>query len=220
MTKARKKQKSQNGTEDPKLDLSSNISEIDILTEVGSIGAGNASIALSRMINEPIKIEVPRIHFVSPHVIPRIYNKHDTNVIATFMQLRGKADCDIMLIFEEKEAEKIASLMAKGALINSKAMRNSALEELGSIMIGSFLSAIANFTGLELIPTPPQVIFDDFDASIDELIAKQALCSDVAAVFDSRFRRENSSAEGLLMIFLSRTIRRKLAEKSKIWLEV
>ncbi len=202
-----------------KINLSSNISDIDVLTEIGSIGAGNASVALAKIINQPIKIEVPKMHLAPPHIIPKIYNKHDINVTATFMQLRGKADCDILLILEEKEAEKIAGLMAHDTLLNSKDIEKSALEELGSIVICSFLSAIADFTGCELIPTPPQLIFDTFDAVIDGLLAKQALCSDVAAIFDARFKRENSSAEGLLMTFPSETLRRKLARKGKIWLK-
>jgi hypothetical protein len=36
------------------------------------------------------------------------------------MQLRGKADCDIMLILEAKEAEKIASLMIHEAHCKEK----------------------------------------------------------------------------------------------------
>lgn len=196
-----------------------NISDIDILTEIGSMGAGSASAALSKIINQTIKIEVPKIHLAPPHIIPKIYNKHDMAVTAIFMQLRGKADCDIMLVLEEKEAEKIVCLMTNSSVIDSKEMQQSALEELGSIVICSFLSAIADFTDVELVPTPPQLIFDNFDAIIDELLVKQALCSEIAAIFDARFKRENSEAEGLLMMFESEALRKNLANKGKIWLE-
>ncbi len=41
-----------------------------------------------------------------PGMVPGIYEKHDTLVAAIFMQLRGTADCDLMLIFEAAEASE------------------------------------------------------------------------------------------------------------------
>jgi chemotaxis protein CheC len=201
--------------------LSSSISDISILTEIGSIGTGNATMALSSIVQEPINIDVPQMHICSPHLVPRIFDKHDTVVTAIFMQLRGNADCDIMLIFEAQEAAKIADLMARSAAGSEKPeIETSAIEELGSIMIGSFLSAMGDFTGTELIPNPPIVLNDCFDAVIDSLLLKQALCSDMAVIFDSRFKRSNSSAEGFLITFPSEKLRRMLTKKGKEWLTV
>src|SRR5690606_37205584 len=98
-------------------------------------------------------------------------------------------------------------------------MQASAIEELGSCMICAFLNAMADFTGIELVPTPPQLIYDAFDAVIDGLLAKQALCSDIAAIFDARFRRSTSLAEGYLIMFPGENLREMLAEKGKQWLE-
>jgi chemotaxis protein CheC len=201
--------------------LSSSISDISILTEIGSIGTGNATMALSSIVQEPINIDVPQMHICPPHLVPRIFDKHDTVVTAIFMQLRGNADCDIMLIFEAQEAAKIADLMARYAAGSEKPeIETSAIEELGSIMIGSFLSAMGDFTGTELIPNPPIVLNDCFDAVIDSLLLKQALCSDMAVIFDSRFKRSNSSAEGFLITFPSEKLRRMLTKKGKEWLTV
>lgn len=194
------------------------ISDIDILTEIGSIGAGNATVALSQIIQEPIKIEVPTMHLSPPHLVPGIYDKHDTVVTAIFMQLRGKAHCDIMLIFEAQEATKIADLMARSTDCKKPGIEQSAIEELGSIMICSFLSAMGDFTETDLIPSPPVVLCDCFDAVIDSLLLKQALCSDLGVIFDARFKRSDSAAEGFLITFPSATLRRMLADKGKSWL--
>jgi chemotaxis protein CheC len=195
------------------------ISDMDILTEIGSIGAGNAAVALSKIIQQSIKIEVPKMYVTAPHIVPRIYDKHDTEVTAILMQLRGKTDCDIMLIFEAQEAEKIANLMARSTECEKTDMESSAIEELGSIMICSFLSSMADFTGIELIPNPPQVINDCFDAVIDSLLVKQALCSDIAVIFDARFKRRNSSAEGFLITFPSAELLKMMIDKGKKWLD-
>jgi len=197
------------------------VSDNDVLQEIGSMGAGHASIALSAVLNEQVNVEVPRLHTAPLHLVPRIYNEHDTVVAAIFMQLRDRLDCDLMLIFEAEEAKKIATLMANGSEDSSidPEMAKSALEELGSIMLGSFLSAIADFTGTELVPSPPQLIYDVFDAVIDGLLVKQALCSEIAAIFDARFKRNTSSAEGYIIMFPGENLKEMLTQKGKAWLE-
>lgn len=198
-----------------------NLTDLDILLEIGNIGAGHATTTLSKVLQEPIEIEVPRVHMTLPHLVPRIYGEHDTIVAAIFMQLRGTADCDIMLIFEEEESKKIAKLMTN-AIDEGEVtpeMKVSALEEMGSIVLCSFLNAMADFTLTKLVSTPPQLIIDSFDAIIDGLLIKQALCSEVAVIFDARFKRYNSSTEGFLITFPSGKLQRMLTQKGKKWLD-
>ena len=85
--------------------------DLDILLELGNIGAGRATTALSEIINERILVEVPRLHISPPHLVPKIFGRHDQLTAVIYMQLRGEADCDILLIFEVEEAKKrLASL--------------------------------------------------------------------------------------------------------------
>jgi chemotaxis protein CheC len=197
-----------------------NFTDLDILLEIGSMGAGHATTTLSKVLHEPIKIEVPRVHMSPPHLVPRIYEKHDTIVAAIFMRLRGTTDCDIMLIFEEEESKKIAELMTAAVEDGevTPEMEVSAIEEMGSIVLCSFLNAMADFTLTKLVSTPPQLIIDSFDAIMDSLLIKQALCSEVAVIFDARFKRYNSSTEGFIITFPSDKLQRMLAQKGKEWL--
>ncbi len=198
-----------------------NFTDLDILLEIGSMGAGHATTTLSTVLHESIEIEVPRVHMLPPHLVPRIYKKHDTIVAAIFMKLRGPADCDLMLIFEEEESKKIAGLMIN-AVENGEVtaeMETSAIEEMGSIVLCSFINAMADFTLTKLVSPPPQLIIDSFDAIIDSLLIKQALCSEVAVIFDARFKRYNSSTEGFIITFPSYKLQRMLAKKGKEWLD-
>jgi chemotaxis protein CheC len=198
-----------------------NFTDLDILLEIGSMGAGHATTTLSTVLHESIEIEVPRVHMLPPHLVPRIYKKHDTIVAAIFMKLRGPADCDLMLIFEEEESKKIAGLMIN-AVEDSEVtaeMEKSAIEEMGSIVLCSFINAMADFTLTKLVSPPPQLIIDSFDAIIDSLLIKQALCSEVAVIFDARFKRCNSSTEGFIITFPSYKLQRMLAKKGKEWLD-
>jgi chemotaxis protein CheC len=97
-------------------------------------------------------------------------------------------------------------------------METSAIEELGNIMIGGFLSAISDFTSIELVPRPPQLVKGSFDAVLDTFLVKQALMSDVALVFDGCFRRSSSEAGGTIVVFPSKEMQQALITKGKEWM--
>jgi len=201
------------------VDSKENFTDFEILLEIGSMGAGHATTTLSQVLGEPIKIEVPRVHIALPHLVPRIYAKHDTIVAVVFLKLRGTADCDLMLIFEETEFKKMAELMINAVEKEvTREMELSTIEEMGSIVLCSFLNAMADFTLTKLVSPPPEVIIDSFDAIMDALLIKKSLCSEVAVIFDARFKRCNSSTEGFLITFPSYKLQEMLAKKGKEWL--
>lgn len=199
--------------------ITDNHMDLEILLELGSIGAGNAATSLSEIFQEPISIEVPKIHTLPPHLVPEYYQKHDTPTTAIYMQLRGETDCDILLLFEEEEAKKIAAMMSMAPSPEDidPEMEASATEELGNIVIGSFLTALSDFTGVNLVPNPPQRVVDSFDAILDSFLIKQSLASDIAIIFDTYFKRSNGNISGILMVFPSRQLQDVLIKKAKKW---
>jgi chemotaxis protein CheC len=196
--------------------------DLGILLELGSMGAGNAATSLSEIFQEPILMEVPKIHTLPPHLVPKFYQKHDVSTTAIHMQLRGEAECDILLLFEVEEAKKIAATMtmATPPEDSDPEMEASAIEELGNIVIGSFLTALADFTGVNLVPNPPQRVVDSFDAILDGFLIKQLLASDIAIIFDANFKRADGNVSGILMMFPSRQLQDVLIEKAKKWVDI
>jgi chemotaxis protein CheC len=193
--------------------------DLGIFLELGSIGAGHAATSLSEIFQEPISIDVPKIYTLPPHAVPGFYNKHDVETTAIYMHLRGEADCDILLLFEVEEAKKIAAMMTMASSPEDvdPEMEASAIQELGNIVIGSFLSALSDFTGVNLIPTPPERASDSFDAILDSFLVKQMIASDIAILFDTRFKRSDGNMSGILMMFPSRELQDILIEKAKDW---
>ena len=123
---------------------------------------------------QPISIEVPKIHSIDAHLIPKFYNKHETPTTAVYLQLNAKFGCDILLMFELTEAKKIAAMMTMASSVEEldPSMETSAINELANILIGSFLTAISDFVGVSLLPTTPESVTDTFDAILDCLPRK------------------------------------------------
>lgn len=190
--------------------------ELGILLELGSIGAGHAATSLSEILQQPVVIEIPKIHTMPPHMLPQHYKRYDEPTTAVYMQL-ANSECDILLTFEVIEAKKIAAMMTMAPSIEEldPVMEESAIQELANILIGSFLTAISDFTGIRLLPTTPQRVVDTFDAIIDNFLIKQSMISDEALIFDTHFRRAGANANSTLMIFPSPQLQEQLVQKSK-----
>ncbi len=190
--------------------------------ELGSIGAGHAATSLSDVLQQPISIDVPKIHMMEPHLIPQFYNLHDTPTTAIYLQLKEKYGCDILLTFELSEAKKIAAMMTMASSIEEldPAMEKSALQELANILIGSFLTSISDFIGVGLLPTTPETVVDTFDAILDNFLIKQSMSSENAMIFETRFKRNGEDANSILMIFPNEELKDMLVKKSKELLEV
>jgi chemotaxis protein CheC len=190
--------------------------DLAIFLELGSIGAGHAATSLSEILQQQVLIDIPKIQRIPPHKIPQFYRKHEDPTTAIYMQL-AEAECDILLTFDVNEAKKIAALMTMAPSIEDldPAMEASAIEELANILIGSFLSAISDFTGISLLPTTPQRIVDTFDAIIDHFLCKQSTICNEVLVLDTVFKRAGANGKSLFVIFPSQELQDLLVQKSK-----
>jgi chemotaxis protein CheC len=191
--------------------------DLGILQEVGNIGAGHAATSLSTVLQQDVSIDIPRISSIPPHLVSKYYDRGDMPTTAVLMQLTRDYDCDILLMFELNEAKKIAALMTMTPTIEEleESMEESAIQELANIVIGSFLTAISDFTGVQLIPTPPLRVVDTFNSILDNLVVRQSLLSEKALVFDACFKRQGTDAKSILIIFPSASLKEILIAKSK-----
>jgi len=198
------------------------IPENEILREIGSMGAGHAATALSELIQQKISITFPEIFVAYPEEVPKKLGLHDMPVVVIYKNLQGSYDCDILLVFGREEADKIVSAMIKNTFNMEELdeeMKKSAIEEVGNIVIGSFLSAISNFTDMELLPTPPIHTTDVFDAILDVFLAKLRLQNRKAMVFQTCFKKNGEEIYGAVIIFLNEKLRDELISRGKSWLE-
>jgi chemotaxis protein CheC len=190
--------------------------DLGIILELGSIGAGHAATSLSQVVQEPVTIDVPKIHSFPLHLLPKYYSRHDEPVNAVYMSL-ADSECDILLVFEVEEAKKIAAIMTMTSETDNldPLIEQSAIQELANILIGSFLTAISDFTGVQLLPTAPESVVDKFDAIIDYFLIKQSILSNEALIFDANFKRSGTKATSTLIIFPNQQLRDLLIKQSE-----
>ncbi|HUK84673.1 MAG TPA: response regulator [Candidatus Acidoferrum sp.] len=192
--------------------------DLRIFSEIGNIGVGHAATVLSKLCNQPINISLPKLETGPPHLAARLCGAPDRQVTAIHMQLFKEPNCDILIVFDPQDAKKIADILTqKSTSFLRSEMYKSALEEMGSIMICAFFSAIANFAEMRILPSAPEVITDYFEAVIDSFLAKQMSAAKSAFIFEMSFKQDKNSVGGYFLVIPSPDFVEQLIKAGKRW---
>lgn len=172
-------------------DLSDIRSEhLDILKEIGNIGAGNAATALSQMLNKTIDMKVPAVKVVPFNEISNSVGGEEVVVAAIFLRIEGDAPGNMFFMLPVDEASRLVQQLVGDPTINFSEepideMGASAFNEVGNILAGSYLSALADFTKLNLQPTPPDLAIDMTMAILSFGLVELSQSGDFAIVIDT-----------------------------------
>ncbi len=164
--------------------------KLDILKEIGNIGAGNAATALSILLDKPIDIGVPKVKVMPFDQISNITGDSEQEVIAVFLAIEGAISGNIFFILTHRSARMLlASIMEFKATKESgfSEMEQSAMQEMGNIMAGSFLSSLADFTHLFMYPTVPSLAIDMVGAIMSYGLFEMSQLGDHALLIDTKF---------------------------------
>ncbi|MDF2670712.1 MAG: chemotaxis protein CheC [Paenibacillus sp.] len=173
--------------------------QLDVLKEVGNIGAGNAATALSRLLDKPIDMKVPKVNLLPFEDIVNSLGGSDQVVLAVFLRVEGEAPGNMFFFFSPESAKSLLSNLA-GIDVEEEGsyseMELSALSEIGNILAGSYLSSLSDFTNLNMIPTVPALAIDMLGAIISYGLLQYGEMGDHALFIDTQFLEGKDEMEG------------------------
>lgn len=183
------------------LDKFSNV-HLDVLKEVGNIGAGHAATALSTLLNKKIDMRVPHVRVVSFDEMMDMAGGPDNIVASVFLRIEGDAPGSMFFVLSLEQASAFIEQMIgdvdfsfEEPPYNELAM--SALQELGNILSGSYLSSLSDFTSLDLYPSVPALSIDMVGAIISFGLIELSQVSDYAIVIDTALDDDVSVSESI-----------------------
>lgn len=181
--------------------------EQDILREIANIGAGHASSALSMLMETTVEQSVPEVRLVPLVDLEDILGGAERVVVGVAMQVCGDIDGYLLTVMDMRKAvhiiesirvQKIETPPTDSAF---SAMDESALKEAVNISGGSYLTAISQMTGLELIPSCPFATTDMLGAILSIVLVQAGMEGDYVLYFKSAlFDTKNEFSGDLLLI--------------------
>ena len=178
-----------------KIDLNQlNDIQYDVLREIGNIGAGNATTALSQMLNQKMDMSVPKVALVPFNEISDVIWSEALSVVGIMLGFEGDVYGMMMFLFDTKSAHHLVNTLMmrdkedgveEGAEFSDMDM--SALNEIGNIVSGSYLTAISKLTNLKMISTVPEMTIDMIGALLSVPASEFGKYGDKLLLIQSQF---------------------------------
>jgi chemotaxis protein CheC len=126
--------------------------EEDILREVGSMCAGNATTALAQILNRRIELQFPRVKLSTVDKLPWNFGQHpEETITGIHMQILGGMRGNALLVFPKKSAFMLIDILIgplEEKFDNPTEIGISALKEMGNVVISAYLSTLTAITGM------------------------------------------------------------------------
>lgn len=175
--------------------ISSN--HLDVLREIGNIGAGNAMTALAQMLQRKVDMKVPKAALFEFRDLGEIIGGEETIMAGVYMQVEGDIQGSMMFLLEKESSKHLIHQMLGGYSGTNQdefdEMEMSVLKEIGNIMTGAYLNSLADLTGLKIYPSAPDLAVDmagailsvpaiEFGVLGDKILMIQTVFSDDVAI--------------------------------------
>jgi len=137
--------------------------EIDALTEVGSIGTGNAATALSELIEKEVRIQTPEIRIMGYNEAIDWIGGPEEVTAGVLVKLGGQIN-GIMLAVQKLDFVNtvLESMLGQGVedYFGLHELESSALIEVGNIMISTFINALTGLADIKVELSVPAFTVD------------------------------------------------------------
>lgn len=163
---------------------------LDVLKEIGNIGSGNAAGALSGLLNCSTDITVPDVKMLDFNDAVNFLGGPENIAIGMLVGLSGDITGMMLYIIQQS----FASRMTKATfgsdiedITNMNDMEKSFIAEVGNIMGGSYINAIASLTGMTIDISVPMMTVDMVGAILSVPAVEFAQVGDKVLFIDDSF---------------------------------
>ncbi len=164
--------------------------QLDVLREIGNIGSGNAATALAQLLNRFVDMQVPEVCLLDFNQAMEVMGEPDKVVAGILIRLQGDIEGMIMFILEEQFARTIVtSLMGEKpfSLLELDEADVSVLSEIGNIMGGSYVNAIANIAEMFIDISVPALTADMLGAIMSVPAVEFSQVGDTVLMINGKF---------------------------------
>ncbi|MFJ8459849.1 chemotaxis protein CheC [Lysinibacillus xylanilyticus] len=163
---------------------------LDVFKEIGNIGAAHAATALSNLLGKKIDMRVPKVEMVSFNDMMELAGGSENVVVGIYLRIEGDAEGSMFFILPIEQANRFIRRLIYDESFDFKKqpvseLGLSAMQEMGNILSGSYLSALSDFTNLKIYPTVPGLSVDMFGAIISIGLIELSHVSDNVIVINT-----------------------------------
>lgn len=177
--------------------------QFDVLREIGNIGAGNATTALSQMINQKVDMKVPKVELLDFNQLTNIVGGPENLVVGILLTIEGEINGMMMFMLEQKSAHHLINILMGKDLDDFSSfteMDISAMLEIGNIISGAYLYSLSSLTNLMIKQSVPGISIDMAGAILSVPAIEFGKVGDKALLIQSQFGDEQLQVDGYFIL--------------------
>lgn len=136
---------------------------VDVLREIGNVGAGNATTAIASMLGIRIDMSVPKVELLEASRLGSAICPEDEIIVGIFLEVQTDIEGSMMFLMRMDSARFLVNKLMGRDTEDEKEfddMDLSALKEIGNIIAASYLNALSTMTNLIITPSIPYIAVD------------------------------------------------------------
>lgn len=177
--------------------------QFDVLREIGNIGAGNATTALSQLINSKIEMKIPKVQLLEFKELAEIVGGAECPVVGILLTLEGEIEGMMMFMLETTSAHRLVNILMGKSLDQFEdfsEMDLSALNEIGNIIAGAYLSSLSSLTNMRITSSVPYMSIDMAGAILSVPAIEFGKIGDKALLIQSMFGEDDNQVNGYFIL--------------------
>ena len=168
---------------------------LDILKEIGNIGAAHAATSLSQLLSRQVDMHVPSVELVTFDEMFDLAGGADETVAGIYLRIDGDLSGSMFFMLPLESANRFIQILTGEESFDFHTppfseIGVSSMQELGNILSGSYLSALSDFTSLKIYPTVPSLSVDMVGAIISFGLIEVSQYSDEVIVINTEIHGE------------------------------
>ena len=181
-----------------------NLQELDVMKEISSIGTSHAATSLSKLLQKEIRISIPEINILGYEETVDRLGYIEELVTATLVRMSNQINGLMLFVFKMDLANAVL-----GKLIGKEyetfeeldELAYSALEEVGNIIICSYVNAFTQLVGVEIDLSVPSSTVNMLGGVLTVPMAEYGYVTDKLMYINAEFIVDGKKlSDGLLML--------------------
>jgi len=163
--------------------------QLEALKEIGNIGSGHAATSLSNLLQTRVNMSVPQVWLVPLGKLTDVLGRLDSPQAAIYLKIAGETSGKAIFLFSLPSAQAVVNILLRQDAetdIFSSELAQSALKEVGNILVGSFIMALTEFSGVKLYSSIPALGIDMIGAMIETVLIEEGKIDDNVLIFDTK----------------------------------
>ena len=181
-----------------------NLLELDVMKEISSIGTSHAATALSKLLQKEIRITIPEVNILGYEDTINKIGYIEELVTATLVRMSNEVNGLMLFIFKLDLANAVLEKLIGRRYEDFQELDElaySALEEIGNIIICSYVNAFTQLVKVEIDLSVPSSTVNMLGGILTVPIAEYGYVTDKLMYINAEFIMDGEKlSDGLLML--------------------